>query len=42
MKTYLTFGILILSELEGMNAANLAAEEDWSLKADYADTAIQF
>ena len=34
MKTYLTFGILILYALLGINVANLAAEENWMRKAD--------
>ena len=34
MKTYLTFGILILCALLVINVANVAAEENWTRKAD--------
>ncbi len=34
MKTYLTFGILILCALLVISVANLAAEENWTQKAD--------
>ena len=34
MKTHLTFGILILCTLLVINVANLAAEENWTQKAD--------
>ena len=34
MKTYLTFGILILCALLVTNVTNLAAEENWTRKAD--------
>ena len=34
MKTYVTFGILILCTLLVINVANLAAEENWRQKAD--------
>ncbi len=34
MKTYLTFGILILCALLVINVANLGAEENWTQKAD--------
>ena len=34
MKTHLTFGILILCALLIINVANLAAEENWTRKAD--------
>ena len=34
MKTYLTFGILILGALLVINVANLTAEENWTRKAD--------
>ena len=34
MKTYLTFGILVLYALLGVNVVNLSAEENWTRKAD--------
>lgn len=46
MKTYLTFGILILCVLLVINVANLAAEENWTRKTDmptqrsYFDTCV--
>ena len=34
MKTYLTFGILVLYALLGINVVNLSAKENWTRKAD--------